>query len=202
KQHKGGLVGAAIAVLLLVAAAGYGVYHFLARTSAPATQTKITQISHWNKPMDTACLSPDGRTVAFTSPVAGIPQVFVMLSSGGEPLQLTHDEGEKVVESFAPDGSEIYYGREVGRDEVWAIPTLGGTASRLAPGRALVPSVDGNSMLYLKINSQEIYQTKKGSLGEERVYRFDNPPRFPLSIVPFPDGENLLVATTKQLDDA
>jgi len=201
-RHKRGLFLAASAGLLAVVAVAYGVSHYTSRQRVPAAEPKIAQISHWNKPMGYARLSPDGRTVAFVSPVAGIPQVFVMLSSGGEPLQLTHDEGEKVVESFAPDGSEIYYGREVGRDEVWAIPTLGGTASRLAPGRALVPSVDGNSMLYLKINSQEIYQTKKGSLGEERVYRFDNPPRFPLSILPFPDGENLLVATTKQLDDA
>src|SRR5438876_1769557 len=59
KQHKGGLVAAAIVVLLLVAAAGYGVYHFLARTSSPAAQAKITQISHWKTPMDTARLSPD-----------------------------------------------------------------------------------------------------------------------------------------------
>lgn len=111
KQHKGGLVAAAVVVLLLVATAGYGVYHFLARSSGPATQAKITQISHWNKPMHKARLSPDGRTVAFTSPVAGIPQVFVMLSSGGEPLQLTHDEGDKVVDSFSFDGSEIYFNR-------------------------------------------------------------------------------------------
>src|SRR5882762_4682801 len=142
KQHLGGLVVAASTVLLLVAAAGYGVYHFLARPKAPATQTKITQISHWNKPMDTARLSPDGRTVAFTSPVAGIPQVFVMLSSGGEPLQLTHDEGDKVVDSFSFDGSEIYFNRALGRDEVWAIPTLGGSAHRLASGLSLVPSAD------------------------------------------------------------
>ncbi len=198
KQHKGGLAAAAIAVLLLVAAAGYGVYHFLARPSAPAAQTKITQISHWNKPMDTARLSPDGRTVAFTSPVAGIPQLFVMLSSGGEPLQLTRDEGEKVVDSFSFDGSEIYFNRALGRDEVWSIPTLGGNARRLASGVSLVPSVDGNFLYYLKSNSQEIFRTANTGLSEERVYSFDNPQSIPLSILPFPDGHDLLVTTAKQ----
>src|SRR6266576_1260956 len=198
KQHKGGLVGAAIAVLLLVAAAGYGVYHFLARTSAPATQTKITQISHWNKPMDTACLSPDGRTVAFTSPVAGIPQVFVMLSSGGEPLQLTRDEGDKVIDSFSFDGSEIYFNRALGRDEVWAIPTLGGSARRLASAQSLVPSADGSSLFYLKSDSRGIFRSGNGGLSEELVYSFDKPQVGPLSILPFPDGNDLLVVTVEQ----
>jgi serine/threonine protein kinase/Tol biopolymer transport system component len=199
KQHKGGLAVAAIVVLLLVAAAGYGVYHFLARPSAPAAQAKITQISHWNKPMNTARLSPDGRTVAFTSPVAGIPQVFVMLSSGGEPLQLTHDEGEKVIDSFSFDGSEIYFNRAFGRDEVRAIPTLGGTARRLASGVSLVPSADGSALFYLKSNSPGIFRAGNGGLSEEHVYSFDIPRAFPFSILPFPDGNDLLVITANQL---
>jgi serine/threonine protein kinase/Tol biopolymer transport system component len=201
KQHKGGLVAAAIVVLLLVAAAGYGVYHFLARTSSPAAQAKIAQISHWNKPMDTARLSPDGRTVAFTSPVAGIPQLFVMLSSGGEPLQLTHDEGDKVVDSFSFDGSEIYFNRALGRDEVWAIPTLGGSAHRLASGLSLVPSADGSSLFYLKSNSQGVFRAANAGLSEELVYSFDRPQVIPLSILPFPDGNDLLVTTVRQFGD-
>ena len=55
-----------------------------------------------------------------------------MLSSGGEPLQLTNDEGDKIVNSFSPDGKEVYYTRLLGRDEVWAVPALGGTPSRVA----------------------------------------------------------------------
>jgi serine/threonine protein kinase/Tol biopolymer transport system component len=198
KQHKGGLLVTAIVVLLLVAAAGYGVYHFLAHPNAPAAQTKITQISHWNKPMNTARLSPDGRTVAFTSPVAGIPQLFVMLSSGGEPLQLTHDEGQKVVDSFSFDGSEIYFNRALGRDEVWAIPTLGGNARRLASGVSLVPSADGSSLFYLKSNSPGIFRSGNGGLSGELVYSFGIPQASPYSILPYPDGNDLLVATSKQ----
>ena len=201
KQHKGGLVVAAIVVLSLVAAATYGVYHFLSRPNPPAPHTKITQISHWNKPMDTACLSPDGRTVAFTSPVAGIPQVFVMLSSGGKPLQLTDDEGDKVVDSFSFDGSEIYFNRVLGRDEVWAIPTLGGSARRLASGVSLVPSADGSSLFYLKSNNQGIFRAPNTGLGEERVYSFDSPQIIPLSILLFPDSNDLLVSAARPTGD-
>ena len=61
--------------------------------------------------MNGARLSPDGHAVAFASPVGGIAQVFLMLTSGGEPLQLTNDEGDKFVDNFSPDGKEVYYER-------------------------------------------------------------------------------------------
>ena len=43
--------------------------------------------------------------VAFVSPAGGVWQVFLMLTSGGEPLQLTNDEGDKLVDAFSPDGT-------------------------------------------------------------------------------------------------
>ncbi len=89
--------------------------------------------------MDGATLSPDGHAVAFVSPVGGIAQVFLMLTSGGEPLQLTNDEGDKGVDTFSPDGKEIYYRRSLGRDEVWAVPTLGGAPRRVASAAMWFP---------------------------------------------------------------
>ncbi len=133
KQYA--LLAACVALL----AAGLAVYHFWPRSNAVNGPAKITQISHWNKPMDSARLSSDGHTVAFTSPVGGIAQVFVMLTSGGEPLQLTNDEGEKFVNTFSPDGTEIYYQRVIGRDEAWAVPTLGGSPRRVASASYVVP---------------------------------------------------------------
>ena len=185
----------AFAAVLLVAVA-FTLYRFKGTTTAPSGPAKVTQISHWNKPIDQAHLSPDGRTIAFTSPVGGVPQVFVMLSSGGEPLQLTHDEGEKLVQSFSADGSEIYFSRLLGRDEVWAIPTLGGNARRLVSALIAVPSADGNYIYYSKSGDRGIYRTSLTAVGEERIYSFDNPPLAPTGILPFPDGKNLLIATS------
>jgi hypothetical protein len=93
--------------------------------------------------MNRARLSPDGHVVAFTSPIGGISQVFLMLTSGGEPLQLTNDEGDKYLDKFSSDGKEIYYGRFLGRNEVWAVlPTLGGVPRRVVSGHDAVPSPD------------------------------------------------------------
>jgi serine/threonine protein kinase/Tol biopolymer transport system component len=181
--------------LVALLAVGYAAFHFWPRARVPSGPPKITQISHWNKPIDAAKLSPDGHTIAFGSRAGGVEQVFVMLASGGEPLQLTHDEGDKVVDSFAPDGTEIYYARLIGRDEEWAVPTLGGTPRRVASGRSLVPSPDGNSFFYLKTDSHAIFRAGKSGLSEESVFSFDNPPLFPHSILPYPDGNDLLVET-------
>src|SRR6201987_2921037 len=121
--------GVVIACVLFLATA-FAAYHFWSRAKGPSGPAKITQISQWNKPMNRARLSPDGHNVAFASPVDGIAQVFLMLTSGGEPLQLTNDEGDKFVNTFSPDGTEIYYARSIGRDEAWAVPTLGGSPRR------------------------------------------------------------------------
>jgi len=190
--HKKYLLMAACVALL---AAAFAAYHFWPRANTPSGPAKITQISHWNKSMNGAKLSPDGRTVAFVSPVGGIAQVFLMLTSGGEPLQLTHDEGDKDVDTFSPDGTEVYYGRSLGRDEVWAVPTLGGSPRRVVSGRNVVPSLDGSSIFYVKWGSG-IFRAGKSGVGEELVYGSQ---ATGLRFVPrllFPGGNDLLAAAS------
>jgi Tol biopolymer transport system component/predicted Ser/Thr protein kinase len=190
-------LGLAAGIFVLLGA-WYAASHFWPRARVPAGPPKITQISHWNKPMEDAKLSPDGHTVAFGSLGEGVEQVFVMLTSGGEPLQLTRDEIDKTVDGFSPDGTEIYYSPEAGRNEEWAVPTLGGTPRRVASGVSLAPSPDGNSFFYLKSESRAIFRAGESGLSEEMVFSFDNPPLFPISILPYPDGDNLLVEAVGQ----
>ncbi|HEY4492239.1 MAG TPA: protein kinase, partial [Acidobacteriota bacterium] len=82
-----------IPLLLLLLIAGFAGYRYWTG-SATTLPKKVKQISHWDKSIQSPRLSPDGHTIAFTGSVEGIPQVFVMLTSGGEPLQLTDDEGQ------------------------------------------------------------------------------------------------------------
>jgi serine/threonine protein kinase len=180
------------ATVLLVAIA-FALYHFKGATTAPSGPAKVTQISQWNKPMNDARISPDGHTVAFDSPVGGIAQVFLMLTSGGEPLQLTNDEGDKIVNTFSPDGKEIYYRRLLGREEIWAVPTLGGNTSRVAPAAYVIPSADGASVYYPHSDLPEIYRAGKSGAGEELIYKFEGPGRVFLPILLFPGGNDLLV---------
>src|SRR5271163_659428 len=186
---------AAVCAVLLVAAAGFAAYHFWGGSRAPSGPAKIAQISQWDKPIDFARLSPDGHTVAFSSPVNGIDQVFVMLASGGQPLQLTSDDGAKIVHSFSPDGAEIYYGKSERRAEEWSVATLGGKPSRVVSGTHLSPSPDGAFLFYTDDDERAILRAGKSGLDEEKIYTF-GAATLPVSrILPYADGNRLLVLT-------
>ncbi|MFZ0739054.1 MAG: protein kinase [Candidatus Acidiferrales bacterium] len=185
---------AVLAAAIVLLAAGFVAYHFWSRPGAPSGPAIVTQISQWNKPMNGARLSPDGHAVAFASPVGGIEQIFLMLTSGGQPLQLTNDEGDKRLENFSPDGKEIYYARSLGQDEVWAVPALGGSPSRVASARDLVPSPDGASIYYTKSGSSGIFRAGKSGLNEELVYNSEGSSQPVVPLLLFPGGNDLLAA--------
>jgi serine/threonine protein kinase len=193
-RNKGKVLSLGVLLLLLVLAAGYGIYHFALNRQPSEGPATVTKISHWNKSMNYPSLSPDGRTIAFTSPVEGYDQVFVMLTSGGDPLQLTKDEGNKTILSFSSDGTEIYFGQTLGDPDIWSIPTLGGSPKHLATGRAVVPSADGQS-LFLEKSDGRIVRTPKSGSSEELLYTSSATGVYGIDLKAYPDGKNLLITT-------
>src|SRR5215472_16780070 len=190
---------AIFAACVALLAAAVASYHFWPRSKPASGPAKITQISQWNKPMMGARLSPDGHALAFSSPVGGIVQVFLMLTSGGEPLQLTNDEGDKTVENFSADVKEVYY-ISFGRDGIWAVPTLGGSPRRVASaGYNILASPDGSSLFYVKSDNQAIFRVGKSGLKEELVYKpRDNSLLF-VPLLLFPGGNDLLAYAWRRL---
>jgi len=183
---------AVAAVIALVIMGGLAAYYLRNSSSGLA---KVTQISHWNKPINGPVISPDGHTIAFTSPIAGFDQVFVMLASGGGPLQLTNDSIDKSVTSFSPDGTQIYYSLDFSRRESRSVPTLGGTSTIVAPGFNVAPSPDGNTLYYLRLGRDNaVFRKSRAGLAEEKL--FDAPEGWsPIAILPFPDGKDVLIVT-------
>jgi len=184
----------ALAACVGLLAAAFAAYYFWPRSKGPTGPAKMTQISQWNKPMRSARISPDGHTVAFVSPAGGIAQMFLMLTSGGEPLQLTNDEGDKWVDNFSPDGKEIYYEKSLGRAEVWAVPTLGGSQRRVAAVFSVVPSADGASIFYVKQDRLGIFRAGNSGLNEELVYKSEATNGVSVPLLLFPGGNDLLAA--------
>jgi serine/threonine protein kinase len=192
-RNKGKTLSLGVLLLVLILAAGYGAYHLAFNRRAPDAPAKISKVSQWNKSMDYPALSPDGRTIAFTSPVDGYDQIFVMLTSGGDPLLLTHDEGNKTVLNFSYDGNEIYFAQTLGEFEIWTLPTLGGSPKHLAAGRNVAPSADGQSLFIQKADGRIVRTPRSGS-GEELLYTFPSArPWFDLK--PYADGTGLLIAS-------
>ena len=199
KQSPRNLYLGAAAFLLLIILGGVAAYFLRGSSSGP---TKVVQISHWNKPMNGAILSPDGHTVAFASPADGFDQIFIMLATGGEPLQLTNDPVTKIVNAFSPDGTHIYFTDVFPRGEIHSVPTLGGASTVVAAGNSLVISADGNFLYFVGVSANDsgtfgrqagVHRKPRAGTGEDVIFR--SPAGLtPLNIRPFPDGKELLVS--------
>jgi Tol biopolymer transport system component len=132
--------------------------------------------------------------VAFSSPVNGIMQVFVMLTSGGDPLQLTNDEDDKFVSNFSADGTEIYFVKVFG-GETWSVPTLGGNSKRVLTGFSSAPSPDGKSIYFSKTRTRAIFRADRTGMGDEQIAALDAKAWPVVRILPYPDGKRLLIIT-------
>src|SRR5579859_65221 len=181
----------AAAVIVLLAAGALATYFLRNPSNRP---TKTAQISHWNKPMDGAVLSPDGHTTAFASPVADVDQVFVMLASGGEPLQITSDALNKTVESVSPDGTQIYYSLSTEGGGIYSVPTLGGSPTFVANGSGLASSPDQKTLYYVSTNKGLAFRKPRSGVAEEKIFHAPEG-SYPLQVLPFPDGKELLIVT-------
>ena len=99
-------------------------------------QLEYIPLTNFTDSAVTPALSPDGRMLAFIrgdSTFTGPGEVYVKLLPDGDPVQLTHDGGDKDgAGQFLPDGSRIAYTRGVW--ETWSVPVLGGEPTRLLAG--------------------------------------------------------------------
>ena len=162
---RGGAARYLIAAVVLIAG-GFAAYKFWPRQAAESTPATITKISEWNRTIQSPILSPDGRTIAFISPVDGYDQMFVMLTSGGQPLQLTKDEGNKTPLTFSADGTEILFGPSIGDYEIWSIPTLGGTPHRVANGITVASCAADHSLFVGTLKGQVLRTDPSGAAPE------------------------------------
>ena len=67
--------------------------------------------------VDSSCLSPDGRKLAFITRTTGQPQLWVVNVAGGAPQQVTFREGNVTFQDWSPTGEWIAYGIEQNGDE-------------------------------------------------------------------------------------
>jgi Tol biopolymer transport system component len=107
-------------------------------------------------------LSPDGKSVAFTSVEKGKIQLFTVNVEGGDVNQLTEDGSAQP--AFSPDGKKIAYvntakqqipgNYKTYKSDVWVIPAAGGTPVQVSdlPKRATGPmwSPDGKMIAFTR----------------------------------------------------
>jgi len=84
-----------------------------------------------------ASWSPDGSMMTFGYTAEGHMDVYVMATSGGDPIRLTDDPGDEVTPRWSPTGEHIaYIGNRDDGLRLYIIPPLGGQRRELADTRA------------------------------------------------------------------
>lgn len=185
------------AIFLLLLAV-FAAYRFLPVKRENGKPGKIVKISNWNEAMLAPALSPDGHTVAFSSGVDGVVQIFVMLVSGSQPLQVTKGEGDKWLAGFSHDGAQIHYLQFGVGEGTWAIPVLGGNPTRLLSGYLGAESADGKYFYYSKQgNPNTLFRSARSGLNEELMCRFDKPVMHLAAASWLPERDKLLIAATE-----
>ena len=139
-RHKTRALVVGVALVLLITAAGIGLYKFLQRpqpATAEAPQViKTTQVTFSSGFDGYPSLSPDGKSVAYSSDQNGTFEIYVkQLSETGGELQLTNDGQQNFQPSWSPDGQRIAYHSRT-RGGVWIVPALGGASKQLTEAGA------------------------------------------------------------------
>lgn len=165
REHKTGLGVIAAVALLLVAAAGFGIYSlFFSHGNVPFQSIKIAKINGTHNAR-LGAMSPDGKYLA-----------YVLNEEGNESLWLRHMATESNVQIVKPervqyaalcfslDGSYIYYthtelasGPASRENDLYRTPVLGGNPQLLVKDIDSTPSFspDGRSFVFLRANDPE-----------------------------------------------
>ncbi len=164
RQHKASVGLMVAVVLLLIAAAAFGIYSLLFDRSQPFQSIKITRISGTHNARIGA-MSPDGNYLA-----------YVLNSEGNESLWLRHLASESNVQiippehvqysalRFSPDGNHIYFshtqlvsGPASQEYDLFRIPVLGGTPQLLVKDIDTNPSFssDGRRFAFIRANDPD-----------------------------------------------
>jgi len=151
-------LGPGLIVLAIVAAGVIGLLVARHRTTemqgstSPVTLRRLTDFVGIEQ---FPSLSPDGRAVAFTAQVNGRRQIWVRLLSGGNPLQITHDDADHESPRWSPDSASLLYftptSETNGQGQVWEISGLGGTAQPIVGSLIAADlSHDGKHLAYAR----------------------------------------------------
>ncbi len=178
----------ATSVVCLIAGAAAALY-FLPVSGPDISAYKFTPLSRQDATESDPAWSPDGKSIAFTTSVHGIPQVFTKAIDAPEAAQITHSATQCRIPFWSPDGSTIYYSSN---GDLWSVPASGGPSELVLDhaGRAMIHP-DGKTLAFVRAGKLWI-----GGLKGEQPREFAGAP-FPNSqvrLVGFsPDGSKLAV---------
>ena len=141
-------------------------------------------------------LSPDGKTIAFTSNRSGVNAVYTVPIEGGSPKRLTWHPMGAVVKGWTPDGQNILYASfrdyaPIPSNRLWTVPKDGGVSTMVSKQRG----ADGS---YSPTGDQIVIDVVSRWESEFRNYRGGQ--NTPLVILNLDDLSETLIPNEKTID--
>jgi eukaryotic-like serine/threonine-protein kinase len=161
KQHKLGMVGGGIALLVILAAAGFGVYSMLHHAAAtPFQNFGISQVTNSSKAVVTA-ISSDGKYLLTVMADKGQNSLWLRNIATASDTQIVPPTNEIPTVAFSPDGNYVYFRKaenSINSDfNVYRTPVLGGTPQVVVHDvdSSITFSPDGARMAYFRANDPD-----------------------------------------------
>ena len=180
KQHKLGFAAGVVAVLIVLGAAGFGIYSLLHRpVPAPFQKFTVTRVTDSGK-VAGAAISPDGRYVLSVTDDSGQQSLWLHNVPTGSVTQVIPPSATDYLGlAFSPDGNYIYFSKAENASRthynLYRSPVLGGEPQIVVQNiasQSLTFSPDGQRIAYIRENDPEIgkYRILSASLegGNEK----------------------------------
>jgi serine/threonine protein kinase len=201
KQHQLGLVGGALAVLAILAAAGFGVYSMLHRVApTPFQNFSIAQVTNSSKAVVTA-ISSDGKYLLTVMDDKGLNSLWLRNVATGSDTQIVPPSATIPNVAFSPDGNYVYFRKAlngINSDfNVYRTPILGGTPQVVAQDvdSTVAFSPDGGRMAYFRGNDPETgkYRLLSAKLdgSDEKILHIEPMVFLPRWLAWSPDGKRI-----------
>lgn len=163
KEHKWGAMSAALLVVILLAAAGFGVYSILQGGKAGHFQNfAITQITNTGKAALTA-ISPDSRYVLTVVNDGGLQSLWLRNLATGSDTQVSAPSPISYKSlNFSPDGNYLYFIKATDSTstnfDLNRAPELGGASQTVVRGvdSDISFSPDGRRIAFVRTNAPEV----------------------------------------------
>ena len=206
-RHKVGVTAGAIAALVVLVAAGFGVYSMLHRAgAAPFQNFTITQVTNSDKAV-MAAISPDGKYVLSVLNDKGLQSLWLRNVATGSDTRVVPPAPVSYRSlAFSPDANYLYFRKAEDALEttyyLYRAPVLGGTPQIIVRDidSDIAFSPDGRRIAYARGNDPEIgkYRLLTANLdgNDEKVLLIAPAPgnASPTSLAWSPDGKKVAMS--------
>src|SRR5215469_14869030 len=201
-RNRWRIAGVCALVLVLVAVSALR----LQRPVRPTDSSQWVQLTKFPDSVTQPALSPDGRMVAFIrgeSTFVGPGQIYAKILPDGSPVQLTHDNLDKMSPVFSADGTRIAY-TTVSPDvqwDTWTVPVLGGEPQRMLKNASGLVWTGPRQIMFSEIRMgvhMAVVTSGESRVGQRDIYVPPNEPDMAHRSYASPDGKSVLLV---EMDD-